>query len=296
MTPHKHAQHRSARKAVPSTFLNDSFESLINSATTYGSQRGDYEPLHVISTPGRLNTSRSGIEPEGHGAKSTPPTPDFGGSILPQPLFSSSANDPLPVLVPEAGEDKTFDHSVDSYDLEAETSFDRRQNDLYDEVLTSWDLPPLSLSRSNSLVLGKITDPTHLKRNLSKSTGLLESRPALPPQIASSILHSPASSSYPIRAVPSQNRLGDAHVDVESRELGRRGKRKLSDKVKKAVEALEGQHMDREATESPPTPWKRMASLLQPKSSESSLSLREETKRMMCEAREKRSRMRLQKQ
>ncbi|WWD07782.1 hypothetical protein V865_005886 [Kwoniella europaea PYCC6329] len=63
-------------------------------------------------------------------------------------------------------------------------------------------------------------------------------------------------------------------------------RRKVSGRVKKAVEVFEGR---RDPSESPPTPWKEMAKLLRPKKSDSSIGLQEETRQMMSEAREKMS-------
>ncbi|WWC67846.1 uncharacterized protein I206_101763 [Kwoniella pini CBS 10737] len=272
---------RSRRKPVSSRYLSDSFESLVNSNSLHTEEGCD--PLNIVRTPGSKLLSKRSPYIRDPVSTATPPTPNFGESGTPSPAKWVDASF---VFAREADQNPLSSTTpfTPGQDVEAETSFDRPQNDLFDEVLTTWDLPPMSLSRSNSLILERLPSSKSTlheqKTKLSESTGtLLNSRPVQPVPT----FYPSGRSFEPIRAAQSGDRLHQHGMRIDNE--GNR--RKLGGRTQRAVENLEGPQ--REITESPPTPWKRMAALLKPKSSDSSFHLRDDTKKMMLDARKRRS-------
>ncbi|OCF76830.1 hypothetical protein I204_02536 [Kwoniella mangroviensis CBS 8886] len=279
-------QRRSKRKPVPvtSSFFNESFESLIEK-TTPSSVEESWKPLKIVRRPSSIMLEARIKEIQAKDTIHTPPTPKFGQSLpCPSPTPSSESS---------TVDLQTFGDPL--IDVLPETSFEIGQDNLFDEVLTSWNLPPLS--RSNSLVLDKIhpsTKPDRKKEEdrLSRSTGKLNlvsrgyrERDA---EIRPVPTFYPSGRSFePIRATKSSDMLRTIQYSnaADSREESK-DQREVGGRVKKAVEVLEGR---RDPSESPPTPWKEMAKLLRPKKSDSSIGLQEETRQMMSEARERMS-------
>ncbi|WWC87005.1 uncharacterized protein L201_001887 [Kwoniella dendrophila CBS 6074] len=270
------------RQPVPSFFLNESFESLIKSTTPKSiSEVEEWKPLRVnrqTSTSGPLNQVSYMLKENNI---ATPPTPNFGDIPPSNPSSTTSS-------LEETMEYPEYDSP---FLPEPENSFEVGQDNLFDEVLTSWNLPPLSISRSDSLVLDNIPlqpqrpkSPTPENSKLSRSTGFLDKTRRKPNKIEPTPTFYPSGRSFePIRAVKSNDLLMRSSLNI--------GDRKIEEnwavgRVKKAVEALEEK---RDLSESPPSPWKEMEKLLQRKRSSSSMKLHEETRRMMFEARQKRS-------
>nr|XP_019047284.1 hypothetical protein I302_03893 [Kwoniella bestiolae CBS 10118]OCF26214.1 hypothetical protein I302_03893 [Kwoniella bestiolae CBS 10118] len=273
-TPHKLKDNVSRRKPIPSSYLNESFESLIE-RTTPTSVKESWRPLNIVRRPSSImldNVKHHETKDTIH----TPPTPNSG---RPSSFHSPS---PSPSPTPSAGCVGTFEDSL-LHD-QPENSFEVGQDNLYDEVLTSWNLPPLS--RSNSLALDKI--PTSSIRpeereqeKLSKSTGMLDHhmRKERETELKSVPAFYPSGRSFePIRTIRCSDMLRTAQYgNPIYPQQGRGDKRKMSGRVKKAVEVFEGR---RDPSESPPTPWKEMAKLLKRKESDSSIRLQDETRRM----------------
>ncbi|WWD00473.1 hypothetical protein V866_007388 [Kwoniella sp. B9012] len=282
-------QRQNKRKPVPvpSSFFNESFESLIDKSTPT-STKDSWQPLKIVRRPSSIMLETRIKELQLKDTIHTPPTPKFG-QPLPSQTPSGSSSPELSMVDLQTFEDPLID-------VLPETSFEIGQDNLFDEVLTSWNLPPLS--RSNSLVLDEIHRSTRPSRKeeddqLSRSTGKLslESRGYRErnAEIRPVPTFYPSGRSFePIRSRRSSDMIRKVQYDIEAdprEESKDRGK--VSGRVKKAVEVFEGR---RDPSESPPTPWKEMAELLRPKESKSSIELQEETRQMMSEAREKMSR------
>ncbi|WWD07781.1 hypothetical protein V865_005885 [Kwoniella europaea PYCC6329] len=162
-------QRQSKRKPVPvtSSFFNESFESLIDK-TIPTSVGESWQPLKIVRRPSSIMLEERIKELQLKDTIHTPPTPK-SGRPFPSPTPSGSSSPELSMVDLQTFEDPLID-------VLPETSFEIGQDNLFDEVLTSWNLPPLS--RSSSLVLDKIhpsTKPDRKKEEdqLSRSTGKL---------------------------------------------------------------------------------------------------------------------------
>ncbi|WRT64857.1 uncharacterized protein IL334_001793 [Kwoniella shivajii] len=259
VTPIRRQGRQRRRKAVPS--FNDSSDSLLTSPST---PKAPWQPLKMTRGAPLLQMNETVNNGNDKGIFDTPPTPNFGSIAPPSPIPSISTvgwwNSP-------------------------ENSFEEGQDHLYDEVLTSWNLPPLS--RSSSLTFDKVPHqqtihPLTLKKDkLSRSTGSLNTKyvPVTQKEVKPPPTFYPSGRSFePIRSTCS---TGFLRVQGEKEDVSQR---KISGKIKTAIEVFEGK---RDPSASPPTPFKEMAKLLKRKPSNSSMRLQEETRRMMAEARER---------